>query len=276
MAITNGYCTLEEVRDRLTIGKRRNATTISFTLASKTIADTALGLAIFPTGARIRVQGSVSNNSYFTVATGGVAGSLITTEALVGEVAGASVTITDVTDVADDWTLEQIVTAISRAIEDETHRRFYTSVNDEARYYSPDDAYVLMPDDDIISVTKVEIDQDGDRTYETTLAATDWELWPYNAALNGKPYLEIHIAVPNAAYVWPLLPKSVKLTGKFGYAATTPDAIREACLLSAEKLFKRKDAIFGIVGSPTTGELRQIMRDDPQLSFLLQGFTRIV
>ncbi len=276
MAITNGYCTLEEVRDRLTIGKRRNAATISFTLASKTIADSALGLAIFATGARIRVQGSLSNDGYYTVATGGVAGSLVTTEALVGEVAGRSVTITDVTDVADDWTLEQIVTGISRAIEDETHRRFYTSANDEARYYSPDDSYTLMPEDDIISVTKVEIDQDGDRTYETTLAATDWELWPYNAALNGRPYLEIHIATPNAAYVWPLLPRSVKVTGKFGYSASTPDAIREACLLLAEKLFKRKDAIFGIVGSPTTGELRQIMRDDPQLELLLQGFRRIV
>jgi hypothetical protein len=276
MAITNGYCTLEEIRARLAIGKQRVATTISFTLANKTITDSALGLAIFPTGARIRVQGTLLNEGYFTVATGGVAGTLVTTEALVGEAAGRSVTITDVTDVADDTVLESVVTGISRAIEEETHRRFYTTASDEVRYYSPDDSYTLMPDEDIISVAKIEIDQDGDRTYETELAATDWELWPYNAALNGKPYLEIRIATPNAAYVWPILPRSVKVTGKFGYSASTPAAIREACLLSAQKLFRRKDAIFGVVGSPEMGVLKQMMRDDPELQLLMGGFTRLV
>jgi hypothetical protein len=276
MAITNGYCTLEEIRDRLTIGKRRNAATISFTSGTKTIADTALGLGVFPTGARIRVQGSTNNNGYYTVATGGVAGSLVVSESLTTEAAGASVTITDVTDVADDYTLEQMVEAISRAIEAETHRRFYTTANDETRYYSPDDSYTLMPDDDVLSVTTLATDEDGDRVYETTWAAADYELWPYNAALDGKPYLEIRATIPVGTYVFPILPKAAKVVGKFGYSTTTPAAIREAVLLTAEKLFKRKDAIFGIVGSAETGELRQIMKDDPQVALLLGGFTRLV
>jgi hypothetical protein len=276
MAITNGYCTLEDIRSRLTIGQRRNALTISFVSGTKTIVDTALGLGMFPTGARIRVQGSTSNDGYYTVATGGVAGSLIVSETLVTEAAGDSVTITDVTDVADDYTLEQIVEAISRAIDNETHRRFYTTGTDETRYYTPDDSYVLMPDDDMVSVTSVTTDEDGDRVYETAWGAADWELWPYNAALDGKPYLEIRATIPAGTYVFPILPKSVKVVGKFGYGATTPAAIREACLLTAEKLFKRKDAIFGIVGSAETGELRQIVKDDPQVGMLLSGFTRIV
>jgi hypothetical protein len=123
---------------------------------------------------------------------------------------------------ADDLTMQDVLGIVSRAIEDETHRRFYTSSSDEVRYYSPEDSYMLMPDEDIVSVTSIAIDQDGDRTYETALAATDWELWPYNAALNGKPYLEIHIAAPNAAYVWPLLPKSVKVTAHINAKGVNP------------------------------------------------------
>ncbi len=34
-------------------------------------------------------------------------------------------------------------------------------------------------------------------------------------------------------------------------------------MLAGEKLFKRKDAIFGVVGSPEMGVLKQMMRDDP-------------
>lgn len=50
------------------------ATTISFT-GPDTIADSGNGLAIFPAGARIRVQGSARNNREFLVVTS-AAGSL--------------------------------------------------------------------------------------------------------------------------------------------------------------------------------------------------------
>lgn len=69
------------------------ATDISFTAATKTIAQVAAGLAMFKTGETIVITGSVSNNGTYTIATGGVAGEIVTTEALVGEAAGASVSI---------------------------------------------------------------------------------------------------------------------------------------------------------------------------------------
>lgn len=69
------------------------AATISFDSATKTVADSANGLAVIKTGDVIVISGSVSNNGVFNVAGGGVAGSFTTTEALVDEVAGASVTI---------------------------------------------------------------------------------------------------------------------------------------------------------------------------------------
>lgn len=72
------------------------ASTIAFVAATKKITDSANGLAGFLTGDIIEVTGSVSNDGIYTVATGGVAGEIIVSEALVNESAGASVTIEEV------------------------------------------------------------------------------------------------------------------------------------------------------------------------------------
>lgn len=69
------------------------AATIAFVAATKTITDTANGLAIFKTNDVIIITGSVSNNGAYTVATGNVAGSIVVSKALADEAAGASVSI---------------------------------------------------------------------------------------------------------------------------------------------------------------------------------------
>lgn len=69
------------------------AATLSFTAATKTIADTALLLATVKTGDTIVIRGSGSNDGVYTVATGNVAASVVVNEALVNEVAGAYVSI---------------------------------------------------------------------------------------------------------------------------------------------------------------------------------------
>ena len=45
--------------------------------------------------------------------------------------------------------------------------------------------------------------------------------------------------------------------GTFGYSSTAPKPVKEACLLISEYLFKRKDAILGVIG---TGEFTQYIR----------------
>jgi len=70
------------------------AATISFDTASKEIRDSANLLATVLTGDTIRVRGSVSNDGVYTVATGGAAAKIVTTEALLAdEAAGAYITI---------------------------------------------------------------------------------------------------------------------------------------------------------------------------------------
>ena len=58
---------------------------LAFVNATKKITDAASGLAIFPTGATIRVSGTANNDGVYTVATGGVAGEIVTSESLVNE-----------------------------------------------------------------------------------------------------------------------------------------------------------------------------------------------
>lgn len=279
MAITNGYATLNELRGMLGIGKTYTGTGISFASGTKTIADTALGLEMYPTGARISVSGSTSNDGTYTVATGGVAGSIVVSESLVTEAAGDTVTITDVTDVVDDRRLERAIEGASRGIDNYEGRRFYRNATDETRYYKAAFPDVLFCPDDIGTVTTLATDGDGDRVYEDTWTATDFDLEPCNAALDGEAYTMIS-RTPDGDYTFPVgVAKGVKVIGKFGYSATAPDAIREACLLMAERLFKRKDAPFGIMGAGSLGVVRMVhkmIEDDLELALLLAPFRRVI
>ncbi len=173
-------------------------------------------------------------------------------------------------DTADDTKLESVVEGISRAIDNHCGRRFYLDASDATRYFTAEFADLLYAGD-LVSVTSLFTDEDGDRTYERTWATTDFDLDPPNAALDSWPYTSI-ATTPKGLYAFPVgIRKGVKLVGKWGWPAV-PKPISEACLLAGEKLFKRKDAIFGVVGSPEMGVLKQMMRDDPDLAILLEPY----
>jgi len=87
----SGY---EKEIERCLDGAYYAANTITFTVLGSTITDTANGLAVFLTGDVIIISGSVSNDGIYGIATGGVAGTIVVVGALVGEVAGATVSIT--------------------------------------------------------------------------------------------------------------------------------------------------------------------------------------
>jgi hypothetical protein len=83
-----------------TVGSvERTATTIGFTTATKTIADSGNGLGYLKVGDQIQISGAAqgANNGIFTVQTV-AAGSVTVAEAVTTEAAGASVTITVLTE----------------------------------------------------------------------------------------------------------------------------------------------------------------------------------
>lgn len=176
-------------------------------------------------------------------------------------------------DTADDTKLENMIEGISRALDELCCRRFYSDGSDATRYFTAEISEAVDPGD-MVALTTLATDDNGDRTYENTWAPTDYDLEPYNAALDSKPYTEIAVT-PQGVYSFPSgIKKGVKIIGKWGWPST-PESINEACLLLTEKLFKRKDAIFGVVGMPGMGELKQIIRDDPEVNLLVMPYRRL-
>jgi hypothetical protein len=174
-----------------------------------------------------------------------------------------------VSDDADNTALEQIVEAVSRLIDAYCSRCFYVDSADATRYFTPEYSDRLEADD-LVSVTSLTVDEDGDRTYERTWATTDYDLIPFNAALLGEPYTALELP-PTGRYAFPVgRAKSVKIVGKWGYPAV-PVTVREACLLQTARLFKRKDAIFGVAGPGELGQMIAITKLDPDVALLLRG-----
>jgi len=277
MTLTNAYATLEQVQQELQSRMLYTASTISFAASTKTIADTAAGLRRYAKTDVIEVAGSVSNDGLYTVVTGGNPTAIVVSETLTNESAGASVTLSQVsslasaTDPSDDDVLERCIQSASREIDNYTERRFYTV--EETRYYTPKEWDVLFIDD-LVSITSLKTDDDGDRVYEDTWAATDYDLMPFNAQLESipKPYTWIQVT-PEGDYSFPTnVEKGVEITGAFGYSSTTPDPINQACVLRAIWLHKRKDAVFGVAGMSGMGSIVLRIEHDPDLKMLLDPF----
>lgn len=176
-------------------------------------------------------------------------------------------------DSTDDTMLENIVMSVSRWIDFYTGRRFFSTASDETRYYTAVNWGELWPGDDVISVTTLACDEDGDRVYERTWATTDYDLLPANASLDSKPYTHLKVT-PTGNYTFSRVSRGVKIVGKFGYCATGnhPLMIEEACLLQCERMYKRKDAAFGVMGNTEMGVVR--LRDalDPDVVQMLAPF----
>lgn len=159
-----------------------------------------------------------------------------------------------VTDAVDDMVIETILESTSRWIDLECNRRFYTTSADEARYYTAKSSGKLIPPEDILSVTTILTDEDGDGVYETTWLATDFRLCPVNAALDGKPYTWIE-TTNGGTKTFPTHDYAVKLICKVGYCTllNAPEMIKQACLKEAEYQYKLKDAPFGVSGPTEFG-----------------------
>lgn len=186
-----------------------------------------------------------------------------------------------VDDTADDPALAAAITAASRAIDHECGRQFGLVTPAVARTYTADCSYYLdgrpaLPIDDLSSVFDlvVETDVDDTGTYATELIeATDYVLWPYNAAADGRPWTHL-LMRSGSVYAWPHYANSIRVTGLFGWPAV-PAVVTSACLIQAARFFVRRDASFGIAGSPELGnEMRLLDRLDPDVAVLLSSVKR--
>lgn len=121
----------------------------------------------------------------------------------------------------DDTVLLNLLNAASRAIDTYCQRQFYAET---ATRYFPGRGFRIWLDD-LLSITTFKLDEDGDATFEVTLATTDYDLWPANR------YPKTHAEVAdNGEYSGFALgvARGVEIAGLWGYgdglSATPYDA----------------------------------------------------
>lgn len=177
-------------------------------------------------------------------------------------------------DTKDDAAIESVITAVSRAIDNITWDRFFTTANNETRYFTAEHTDFLRLPNRIVSVNTLKTDHDGDRTYEYTWTVTDYDLMPFNASLDSEPYRWIQVT-PNGDYSFPKgVDKGVEISGKFGWS-TAPQPIVEACLLGAHRLMARRNSPYGVSGAAALGNLTltvQRLKSDPDFMDLVSPY----
>jgi hypothetical protein len=178
-----------------------------------------------------------------------------------------------IADSVDDALLATVLDQASRDIDNYCGRVFNQSTAATARYYTaPRSDELLIAD--CVSLSAVATDADGDRTYEDTWTATDYDLLPENAAADSEPYTTIAVA-PGGDYSFPVgVRKGVKLTGVWGWPAV-PGAVKQACLLRAAWIFNRRGTPLGLAGSADIGMVR-VGRWDPDFEKMLETYRLVV
>lgn len=172
--------------------------------------------------------------------------------------------------------LREAIDAASRWIEQQTGRRFYVASATEVRYYTAAWRYpqsagafgdfpwgnperpfggglasLQLAIDDMVAVTDVATDVDGDGTYETVWTLnTDYFLAPRNAIAQGKPYRQIHRNQVTGRYTFPPYENGIRITGSYASSSSTPADIRTLCLMAAE-LFCRPLLDMAVAGTQT-------------------------
>jgi hypothetical protein len=189
-----------------------------------------------------------------------------------------------------DEDVKAAIAAASRSIDAYCGRRFYPDADaNQVRYFTAR-ASDYVNTADLISLTALTFDWDGDNVYELdwTALPTYWMLDPPNAPADGRPYTGIRARGGRPVYSWdygviwsgsgpmfPLAEAAIKVTGKFGWA-TVPDQVKEATgLLASRFLKRRREAPFGIAAIGLDGVGVRIAAQDPDVEMLLRPFARL-
>lgn len=187
-----------------------------------------------------------------------------------------------ITDSADDTLLENCVEAASRRIDGFTGIFFYQTTQTISLYLVDTplvtplsyNQYVLRTPD-LVSVTTLKTDDDGDGTFEDTwVAGTDYRLEPLDRALQNRPYNQV---VAIGAKSWPVLTAppmpGIQINGVWGWPSI-PDDIREAAIIMTLRLFNRYNSPLGTLGFGDMGtvSLRAI---DPDVRDILSPYRQI-
>lgn len=181
-------------------------------------------------------------------------------------------------DDVDDTLLELSIEAASREIDGWCERVFYNA-GTATRIYTPTTSFYTEIDD-LIQLNTLKTSTTGESFDNTWSDAGDYQLEPLNGISGGltdHPATRIR-AVGNKIFpLWD--PRNinsnqatVQVIGVFGWA-TTPTAVRQACIILSQRMFKRFDTPLGITFDEL-GAMR-VGRVDPDIQNLLAPFKKL-
>ena len=173
-----------------------------------------------------------------------------------------------------DADITSALTAASRAVDEIAHRRFWPDADaNQVRYYTPNGCDTVEIDD-LVTLTSLLSDYDGDGTFEQTwVENTDFTLEPMNAVADGFPWDTIRLRALSA-YRFGHYPRSLKVTGKFGWAAA-PAGVKVATAQIATRLLKiMREAPFGVAAIGMDGAAIRISRTMPEVELSLAPYVK--
>ena len=181
-------------------------------------------------------------------------------------------------DTVDDVEIAAVLDSVTRWIDEYCDRHFWqdgTGGSPVARVFAPCNGRVLDfgSFNDLVSVSTVKTDEDGDGTFETTWAATDYELQPVNRP-TGRPYTRLE-AIAGRLFPVPYSRGSgathrVQISGVWGWASV-PGPVYQACRLQAHRMLKRRFSPEGVSGFDELGVVR-VSRLDPDVQASLDPY----
>ncbi len=152
--------------------------------------------------------------------------------------------------------------------------RSFTASASEARTFRADGPYGLSLGMDLVSVSALKTDDNGDGTFETTWATSDYQMLVAcdDFVPAGRPYRLIE-AIGDRTFPTVIGRRKnlVQITGVWGWPAV-PAAVKQACLIEAAGIHQRKQSVNGIAGTTDFGSVRVSSQIDPTAAQLLAPY----
>jgi hypothetical protein len=178
----------------------------------------------------------------------------------------------DITDSYDDTILELAIEAASREIDQMCERNFY-NMGTATRDFVAQDAF-YTPIDDLITLTTLKTDPNGDSGFSETWAASDFTTLPLNGFLGGIQWPSNGLRVRDT-YLFPTVDEQplVRVTGVWGWTSV-PTPVVQATIILASRLHKRNDSPLGVAGFGDIGVIR-VGSYDPDVEKLIHPFKKV-
>ena len=147
---------------------------------------------------------------------------------------------TDATSTTLIANITDALDAATAAIDSDTGRSFTATT--ATKTYGSDGGWELRVPD-LVSVTTLKVDDDGDGVFETTIASTDYELDTYRVAV-GWPWEIVRLLDRS----WPTgtrRRRRIEIAGSWGWSAVPAPINQAASLLASRWAQRTSSALFG-------------------------------